>query len=583
MKCRLFLPLVSCTLLVACGEEPVSTPPPATQTNTAASLSEARPVTDMERILANITELSSDAYGGREPMSEGEKLTLDFIETRFREMGLKAMFGESYLQPVELVSIEADPATAHMTFHVNGRDRLLVYGDEMVLGTMRVVPESRVENSEVVFVGYGTVAPEYGWNDYADVDVKGKTVLILVNDPGFATQDPALFKGNTMTYYGRWTYKYEEAARQGAAAALIIHDTDPAAYGWDVVRNSWNGPKFHLAQADDNMNRAPVESWIQKSVAEELAAAAGYDLAMLQQQALSPEFKAIDLGSSMDATVHNRIKRSQSYNIGAMLPGSARPEELFVYMAHWDHIGTDPNVGEGEDGIYNGAVDNASGIAALLELAQSFAALPRAPGRSVGFLAVTAEESGLLGSAKYAENPALPMSQTVGGINMDSMHVYGPTRDVVVVGFGSSELEEVLKDKAARQGRIVKQEEHPERGGYYRSDHFNFARKGVPMLYAESGSDHAELGPGYIEAKNEEFLQNRYHSPLDEIQEDWDFRGLVQDIELWFDVGLAVADSDNWPQWYEGNEFRAIREQSRNASADQNALTPVSSRPTTNW
>jgi Zn-dependent M28 family amino/carboxypeptidase len=518
-------------------------------------------------MMAHIVELSSDKYGGREPMSEGERLTLEFIEGRFRDLGLEPLFGESYLQPVELVSIEADAATAQMTFHMDGKDRLVKHQDEMVAGTMRVVPESRVESSEVVFVGYGIVAPEYGWNDYADVDVKGKTVLILVNDPGFATQDPSLFKGNTMTYYGRWTYKYEEAARQGAAAAVIIHDTAPAAYGWEVVRNSWTGPQFHLHRENDNMNRVPIESWIQKNIAEELAEASGLDLATLQQQALSQEFKAVELKSTMDASVQNKIIRSQSYNVGAILPGSERPEEVFIYMAHWDHLGTDPDTEVGEDGIYNGALDNASGVAALLELAYSYAALPRSPERSVAFLAVTAEESGLLGSAYYANNPSIPMGNTVGGINMDAMNVYGPTADVVVVGYNSSELEDILKDKATRQNREVKPEEHPERGGYYRSDHFNFARKGVPMLYAKSGSNHREHGPEYIKAKSDEYLKSRYHTALDEIGEDWDLRGLAEDIEIYFAIGLEVTDSGTWPQWYEGNEFRSIREhslQSRN-------------------
>ena len=542
------------------SEEPVE--PEAEVTKTAINLEQTNPVTDINRMMSNITELSSDAFGGREPMSEGEGLSLEFIESRFRDMGLEPLFGDSYLQPVELISIEADPATVQMTFHMNGRDRFVRYGDEMVAGTTRVVPDSRVKSSDIVFVGYGIVAPEYGWNDYADVDVEGKTVLILVNDPGFATQDPSLFKGNAMTYYGRWTYKYEEAARQGAAAALIIHDTEPAAYGWEVVRNSWTGPQFHLHRADDNMNRTAIESWVQKNIAVELIEAAGLDLANLEKQALSPEFKAVELGSTMDASVQNQVFRSQSYNVGALLPGSQSPDEVFIYTAHWDHIGTDTSVPEGEDGIYNGAVDNASGIAALLELAYSFSALPRAPARSVAFLAVTAEESGLLGSAHYANDPAFPMQATVGGINMDSMHVYGPTKDVVVIGYGSSELENILEQKAASQGRSVKPEEHPERGGYYRSDHFNFAKKGVPMLYAEAGSNHAELGPEYIRAKSAEYLKYRYHTALDEIDGDWDLRGLVQDIELYFRIGIEVADSDAWPEWYEGNEFRSIREYS---------------------
>lgn len=559
---RLLL-LLCAGCLTACDKNAPPAPPAAVQGTAPISLEGALPVTDIERMLGVITELSADEYGGRAPMSRGEQLTLTFIEQQFRSIGLQPLFGASFLQAVDITSIQADPATANMTFHLQDRDRSVAYADEMVLATQRAIPEARVENSEVVFVGYGINAPEYAWNDYADIDVTGKTVLILVNDPGFATQDPARFNGNAMTYYGRWTYKYEEAARQGAAAAVIIHDTAPAAYGWEVVRNSWTGPQFHLDDDQDGTARSVLISWVQKDVARELIEAAGLDLAALEQQASTAQFRAVNLGSTLDASVQNQIIKNQSYNIGAMLPGASRPEELFIYTGHWDHLGINPDAAPGEDAIYNGAVDNASGIAALLELARSFSALPRTPARSIGFLAVTAEESGLLGSAWYAEHPPIPMRQTVGGINLDAMHVYGPTHDIVVVGYGSSELEDLLRQYAARQHRTVKPEEHPERGGYYRSDHFNFAKKGVPMLYAKAGSEHTELGPDYIPARNDDYLQQRYHSPRDEINQDWDLRGLAQDIELWFSIGLNVSDSDAWPHWYEGNEFRAIRDQSR--------------------
>jgi len=551
-----------CLLVLAACKPADEAEAPVPLQSAPISLDDAQSTVDVERMMANIGELSSDAFGGRAPMSEGERLTLDFLESRFRAMGLEPLFGDSYRQAVNVVEIEPDPATVRMSFHMDGKDRLVTYQDEMVAGTLRMVPQSRVENSEIVFVGYGIVAPEFGWNDYADVDVTGKTVLILINDPGFATQNPALFKGNAMTYYGRWTYKFEEAARQGAAAAIIIHDTAPAAYGWEVVRNSWSGPQFHLERDNDNMDRVAIESWIQKDVAEEVVAASGLNLAELEKAALSPEFKAIELPATLDASVDNHIVRSQSFNVGAMLAGSSHPEQLFLYTAHWDHLGTDAQVAAGEDGIFNGAVDNASGVAALLELGYSFAALPRAPSRSVAFLALAAEESGLLGSQFYASHPAVPMNRTVGGINIDSMMVYGPTNDVVVVGYGSSELEDVLIRKAGEQGRVVRPEEHPERGSYYRSDHFNFARKGVPMLYAKGGSDHRELGPDYIPAKNLDFLQTRYHTVQDEVVDDWDLRGAAEDIGMYFRIGLEVADSDQWPEWYEGNEFRAVRENS---------------------
>ncbi len=551
-------------LLAACGKDEPSADAEglatgATQKDQTVAYT---PEIDTDALMATITQLASDEFGGREPASEGETLTLELIENRFRELGLQPLFDGEYLQAVDLVSIEADPDSARMSFHMNGQDRLLTHTTEMVAGTRRVVDESVVEDSAVVFVGYGIVAPEFGWNDYADVDVEGKTVLILVNDPGYATQNPALFKGNAMTYYGRWTYKYEEAARQGAAAALIIHDTAPAAYGWEVVRNSWTGPQFHLDRTNNNMDRAPIESWILRSVAEEILAADGLDLDKLMLQAQSAEFKAVALSSTLDASVQNRTMKRQSYNVGAMLPGSTHPDEAFIYTAHWDHLGTHPDAEPGEDAIYNGAVDNASGIAALLALAEAFSEMPQTPARSIAFLAVTAEESGLLGSAWYAEHPAIPLHRTVGGVNMDALNVYGPTKDVIVVGYGSSELEEVLIQAAGSQDRYIKAEEHPERGGYYRSDHFNFAKKGVPMLYAKSGSEHLEKGPGYLKEKSDYYLKNLYHSPRDEVGDDWDLRGLAQDVLLYFTIGEQVANGSDWPQWYEGNEFRAIREQS---------------------
>lgn len=533
-------------ILAACGEAPAPPSPPF----------------DPDRFLDHVSTLASDAFGGRAPMSEGERLTLELIENAFRTAGLEPLFGDSYRQPVELISMEVDPANAHLGFVNEGFERIVSYGDEMVIWTQRVTPEIEVRDSEMVFVGYGVVAPEYGWDDYAGVDMQGKTALVLINDPGFALKDPALFKGNAMTYYGRWRYKFEEAARQGAAAAVIIHDTEPASYGWNTVRNSWTGPQFYLPQHNNGVQPIEIASWIQKDVAEALLAASGQSLAELQQRALSREFEPIPLGAVLSAGLRNTIDRGLSYNVGGVLHGSEVPDEAFIYTAHWDHIGTGTSDDPNEDLIYNGAVDNATGTAALIELAHAFSARPQPPRRSVAFLAVTAEESGLLGSAWYAQNPAFPMNRTVGGVNIDGMSVYGPTRDVVVVGYGSSELEDILREAAAEQGRIVEPEPHPERGYYYRSDHFNFAKKGVPMLYAESGTDHRELGPEYIDAKSEEYNDKYYHQPGDEVRESWDLRGAMEDISLYYEVGLEVADSDAWPQWFEGNEFRAIREAS---------------------
>ena len=528
----------------------------------ASELDKGKSALDVDRFLGNVKTLSSDAFGGRAPMSEGERLTLEFLEKEFRQAGFAPLFGDSYLQPVDLVSMEVNAETATMALSREGNSQLLAYGAEMVAWSQRVQEKVTVDNSELVFVGYGVVAPEYGWNDYQGFDMKGKTAVVLVNDPGFATGNPELFKGKAMTYYGRWTYKLEEAARQGAAAVILVHDTEPASYGWNTVRNSWTGPQFYLLNEGGGDSFVAVESWVQKSIAEALMAEAGENLGELMQRALTPEFEAVPLGTTLSATVESNIIKDRSYNVGAILPGSEAPDELFVYTAHWDHLGTGASTDPEEDVIFNGAVDNATGTAALIELAHAFKALDKAPRRSVALLAVTAEESGKLGSAWYADHPAVPLNQTVAGINIDAMSVYGPTNDVVVVGHGASQMEDLLKKAAAAQGRVIKPEPRPEAGSYYRSDHFNFAKNGVPMLYAKSGWDHRELGPEYLVNIGTAFVKERYHQPGDEVQDDWDLGGTMEDIQLYFEVGLEVANGEAWPEWYEGNEFRAIREAS---------------------
>ena len=552
--------LISTLFLSACQREQDLSEPETTAVEAEISLQNAAPVTDIDRMMSNIAELSSDQYGGRGPMSEGERLTLNFIENRFRDMGLEPLFGDSYLQPVELVSIEADPASAQMTFHMNGKDRLVKYGDEMVIGTMRVVPESRLKSSEVVFVGYGIVAPEYGWNDNANIDVKGKTVLILVNDPGYATQNPELFRGNTMTYYGRWSYKYEEAARQGAAAALIIHETAPAAYPWEVVRNGWSGEQFGLVRTGPESDLMPIEGWLHRDAAVHLLAAAGFELDTLKEEANTNQFKARGLGLKATVAVENSIRESVSRNVIATLPGSEVADEHFIYMAHWDHLGIDPSL-EG-DQIYNGAVDNASGIAALLELAEAFASRPERPRRSVTFLAVAAEEQGLLGSAYYGENPIIPLAKTVAGLNIDGLNYFGPTKEIMVVGRGMSELEKVLENAAEVQGRLVLPEDEPEKGYYYRSDHFELAKHGVPMLYLEPGSDVIGKGSEWGMAQKEKYTAERYHKPADEFNDTWILSGAVLDVQMYFLVGEAVATGTEWPNWYAGTEFRELRDTS---------------------
>jgi len=514
-------------------------------------------------LLERISTLASDEFGGRAPMSEGERLTLNYLEKQFREMGLKPMFGDSYRQAVPLVSIEASPDMALSISDMEGNVHSYAFGTEVALGSSQVSEENGLNRSELVWVGYGIVAPQYNWDDYAGINVKGKTVIILVNDPGFATQNPELFNGNSMTYYGRWTYKYEEAARQGAAGALIIHQTAPAAYGWNVVEDGWKGPQFHLAAENDNMNQVKVQGWLQYETAKDIFDIAGLDLDAMSVDAAKASVKPYSLGLSANVNISNTIQRAESYNVGAILHGSDQADELFIYMAHWDHLGTTAHEkGQEGDFIFNGAEDNASGTGGMLEIAQAFAALPSPPRRSVGFLAVTAEESGLLGSQAYATKPAWPMNKTVGGINMDRLNFRGKMNDVVVIGHGGSEMEKILAEEALKYGRTVTPESTPEKGYYYRSDHFNFAKKGVPILYARGGTVERNHGADYITERNADYVKNRYHSPADEVNDNWDVDAAVEDLVLFFNIGNRLANSTEWPQWYEGNEFRAIREAS---------------------
>lgn len=506
-------------------------------------------------------ELSSDAYGGRAPATEGERLTTTYLELEFKALGLKPGNGDSYLQEVPVTELVTDTDT---TLVLKGKnfDTQLSYGDQMVVGTDKQVASTVLKDSQMVFVGYGIVAPERDWNDYAGIDVRGKTVVILVNDPGYATQDDELFNGNAMTWYGRWVYKYEEAARQGAAGALIIHETGAAAYGWNVVENSWSGPQISLTAKDNNADKSEVIGWLSQDAARALFAGAGLNYDREVAAAAKPGFRArplADIKASIE--LKNTIRRSSSNNVIAIIPGTKHPGETIIYTAHWDHLGIKPEQ-EG-DNLYNGAQDNATGTAGLLSLAQLFSQLPTPPERSLVFLAVTAEESGLLGSQWYGENPLYPLATTVANINMDGMNVYGPMRDVVVVGYGNSELEDYLRDAVALQpGRYVAPEPHPQRGYYYRSDHFNFARQGVPALYAESGEDSVEHGREWGAKQAREYTANRYHSPRDEYDPDWDMDGAALDLMLYFEIGLRLSGESTFPNWYPGAEFRSVRDAS---------------------
>lgn len=516
------------------------------------------------QIAEHMAVLASDEFGGRAPSSPGEELTVAYISEYFASLGLEPGNGDSYFQDVPLVDITVDPERAPFRVTGMGDPMSFAYADDFVTWTTRVVDESSVQDSEMVFVGYGIVAPEFGWDDYAGVDVAGKTVVILVNDPGFATQDPDVFSGNTMTYYGRWTYKFEEAARQGAAAALIVHQTAPAAYGWETVRNSWTGPQFNLQSDDGNAGHVAIEGWITEETTHRLFGRAGLDFDKLAAQADAGELAATSMDMSLSASISNTLRFSDSKNVIAVLPGSEAPDDYFIYMAHWDHFGTDAAlVAAGQDGIYNGAHDNASGTAALLELAEAYSRRPAAPRRSIVFLAVTAEEQGLLGSAHYAADPVFPLAQTVAGLNMDGLSSFGPTRELVVQGYGMSELDGIADAAATVQGRRVDPDPEPEKGYYFRSDHFELAKFGVPMIYPGPGIDHVEHGSGYGQMQNDAYNSDRYHMVSDEFDESWDLSGAVSDVQLYYEIGRVVIQSDVWPNWNEGTEFHAIREESR--------------------
>ena len=514
-----------------------------------------------EELKRHIRTLSSDEFEGRAPTTPGGEKTRAYIAAEYQRLGLEPV-GGSYFHDVPMVESTLDPSQSFLRIDVKGETRDLAYKSEAVFGTKRAAPEVAFEASDMVFVGYGVVAPEHQWNDYEGIDVKGKTVVILVNDPGFLTSDEALFGGKAMTYYGRWTYKYEEAARQGAAAALIVHDTVPAAYGWNVVEGSWSGAQIDLQRTDNGASRAALEGWITKETAASLLAAAGLSLDELTAAANRRGFKPVPMtGLKASAKITQSIKRSSDANVLGVLRGAEAPDEYVIYMGHWDHLGMDPSQA-GEDKIFNGAVDNATGIAGILEIAEKFSAGPR-PRRSIMLAAVTAEESGLLGSAYMGENPPVPLQQIVGGVNIDGVLPAPPAKDIVVIGYGASELEDILKTHAEAAGKYLRADPDSEKGYFYRSDHISLAKKGVPMLYADAGSDLVDGGEAAGKALADDYIAVRYHQPSDEFSEDWDLSGMVQSMEILHAVGAEIAASDAWPNWRDGNEFRAIRDASR--------------------
>ena len=513
---------------------------------------------------AAVSTLASDAFEGRKPGTPGEVRTLAYLEAEFKEIGLKPGTPTGYREEVPLVEITAAP-TAKLAVSGAAGHAEFAFAKDMVVWTKHVVAESHVKDSPLVFVGFGIVASEYDWNDYAGIDMHGKTAVILINDPGFATQDPKVFKGGTMTYYGRWTYKYEEAMRPGAAGALIVHQTAPAAYGWDVVRDSNRGPHLDPETADGNAMRAAIEGWVTIETAHKIFALAGQDFARLEAAAAHPGFHAVSLGVNATVAVKNTIRHARSANVVGVIEGTKRPQEYVIYMAHWDHFGRDAAVPAGKDGIYNGAVDNATGVAGIMEIAKAFMHAREKPERTVVFLAVTAEEAGLLGSAYYGANPVFPLGATAAAINIDALRPVGRTRDIEVIGYGASELEDDLKLFAAAQGRVLKPDGAPGKGYFFRSDHFMLAKYGVPALFIDTGSDSRTHPAGWINAWKTDYEEHRYHQPSDEYGADWDVSGSLEDLRLLYAVGNKVANETAWPEWYASSEFRAIREKSRAA------------------
>ena len=527
------------------------------------------PNLDTARVLADITRLSSDEFQGRAPGGEGERLTVEYLTTQFKAAGLEPGNQDgTYVQKVPLVGLRP-MVTSPFTVKQGGRSRTLrVLGDVVPFST-RVAEEVSLTDSELVFVGYGIQAPEFGWDDFKGVDVKGKTVLMLVNDPpvpgnGPGNLDPAAFGGKAMTYYGRWTYKFQKAAEMGAAGVLVIHETEPAGYPFSVAQGM-GGERFNLVTPDKNMSRAAVEGWISLEATTELFTSAGLDFDALKARAATKDFAPVSLKTTASVTLSQTMRTVDSQNVIAKLTGSdpVLKDEYVIYSAHWDHLGVSTVPRDG-DAINNGAMDNASGTAAMLEIARAFKAITPAPKRSIVFLAVTAEEQGLLGSEYYAKFPLYPLDRTLANVNVDGMNMWGRTSDVTVVGYGASDLDDYLATAAAEQGRTLIPDPESEKGFYYRSDHFNFAKVGIPALYTDDGATFIDKPAGYGQQKRDEFNKRDYHAPSDEVKPDWDLAGLAEDGKLLLAVGYRVATAATYPEWKPGNEFKAVRDKMLN-------------------
>jgi Zn-dependent M28 family amino/carboxypeptidase len=546
--------------LGACADEAERTDEPTDGVSMEAMEPALSAITPAD-LLRHTAALAHDSMEGRSPGSIGEERAVRYLESAFRSMGLAPGNPDgTYIQNVPLVSI-----TPQVTASLVMRDMTVPLEGvrDYIASSRRVTPEVKVANSDLVFVGYGVVAPEYGWDDYKDVAVRGKTILMLVNDPPIAVAgdtalDGSMFRGRAMTYYGRWTYKYEIAADRGAAAAIIIHETGPAGYPFEVLSSGFQRENFDIKSPDNNMSRVAVQAWMPEAAARNYLRVMGHDLTALKQQALSRDFRPVDLGVKVNFTLRQQIRELQSRNVVAKVEGDRQPDEYIIYTAHWDHLGKDES--RAGDQIFNGAVDNASGTAMLLEIAEGFSKLTDRPDRSVLFLAVTAEERGLLGAKYYAENPLYPLAKTVANINMDGINQWGRTEDVVVIGLGNSTLDDVLAGAAETQGRRLVPDAEPEKGFYYRSDHFEFAKQGVPALYTDEGTAYIGKPPGYGQQKRDQYTANDYHKVSDEVKPDWDLGGATEDAQLLFQVGYRVAQRTAFPEWKAGTEFKAKRD-----------------------
>ena len=509
---------------------------------------------DMTRI---VKEFASDEFQGRKPFTIGEEKAVEFLIREYKRIGLEPANNGSFIQEVPMVEI-TDVPDKRMKINMWNASIELNYKDDFVAFSKQLTDEIKIRNSEMIFAGYGIVAPEYNWNDYAGIDVKGKIVVVLVNDPGFGTDNKDFFKGNEMTYYGRWTYKYEEAARQGAKGVLIIHETEPAGYPWSVVLNGAIQPKLYLQPEDNYMSMCAMEGWLTFDAATELFSLAGLSLPELKEKAKAPGFKAVRMRSRANLNITSTHKLAVSRNVIGILPGTERKDEVIIYSSHWDHLGVGPVVNG--DSIYNGAVDNGTTTAWMLEIAEAFANLRKRPQRTIMFFSPTAEEQGLMGSAYYASHPLFPLNKTVANINNDLMLPYGPYKDVMITGYGQSELEDYIVRFAEKYDRYVLPDPNPHTGMYYRADHFSFANAGVPALFARGNCDSREHGKEWALKKEKEWLHNNYHKQADQYDpETWTFEGIVEDAQLFFRIGFELSNESTFPEWKEGSEFRERR------------------------